>query len=139
MVKKPRVNKSKPELEAEILRKQKVDRQKVLARLIFPFIEDQKTIYDAQTVVMATSGFIKAAIAERMTQLVVKDLAIDLSKETDSPIKAAVEALLGLLQTENADDAAALLERFGNGLGQFSSKKYMENPMSIIPIDEFVA
>lgn len=139
MLKKPRVNKSKPELEAEILRKQKIDRQKVLARLIFPFIEDQKSIYDAQTVVMALSGFIKAAIAERMTKLVVKDLTIDLSNEADSPIKASVEALLGLLQTENADDASALLERFGNGLGQFASKKYMENPMNIIPVDEFVA
>lgn len=139
MQKKPRVNKNKDEIAAQMKQDARIARQKVLARLIFPFIEDQKTIYNAQTVVMAASGFIKAAVAQRMTELVVKDLAIDLSKEDDGPIKSAVQALLGLLQTENADDAAALLERFGNGLGQFSSKKYMENPMNIIPIDDFVA
>jgi hypothetical protein len=139
MIKKPRVNKPKEVLVEDIQRKQRVERQKVLARLMFPFIEGLPTIYDAQTVVTALAGFIKADVARKMTALVVKDLTIDLSKEEDGPIKAAIIALQGLLQTENADDAAVLLERFGNGLGQFAAEKYMKNPMNVVVVDEFVA
>lgn len=139
MAKSPRVNKSKDEIAAQIKQTQRIERQKTLARLMFPFLEGMKTIYEAQTVVMALSGFIKAALAQKSAEIVVKDLTIDLSKEEDSEVKSAIIALQGLLQTENADDAAALLERFGNGLGQFSSKKYMDNPMSSISVDEFVA
>lgn len=139
MQKKPRVNKSKEEIAAQLAHKQKVDRQRVLARLIFPFIQDQKTIYDAQTVVNALAGYLKQDFETKTRAIVVKDLTVDLSKEEESPIKTAVLNLQGLLQAESADSAIEILQLVGNGLSQFASKKYMENPMNIIPVDEFVA
>lgn len=139
MQKQPRKNKSKAELQAELDHKAKIDHQKTVARLIFPFIEDQPTIYDAQTVVNAAAGYIKYGTQQKAIALSVKDLSIDLSKEPVSPLKTAVENVLNLLQDENADGAVALLERFGSGLGQYASVQYMKNPMNIIPVDEFIA
>ena len=139
MQKKPRINKTKAELQAELEHKAKIDHQKTVARLIFPFIEDQPTIYDAQTVVNAAAGYIKYGAQQKALELSVKDVSIDLKKEPDSPLKTAVENVLNLLQDEQADSAVALLERFGNGLGQFSAAKYLKNPMNIIPVDEFIA
>jgi hypothetical protein len=134
-----RVPKNKEELRAEMARIEKIERQKVLARLIFPHIADQKTIYDAQTVVQALAGFIKQELALKASNIIVKELPVDFSNEKDSPIKKAMVDLIVLLQTEKADDCVALLERFGSGLGQFSASKYMENPMSSVNVDDFVA
>lgn len=117
----------------------KIERQKKLARLIFPVLQTQKTIYDGQTVVNAVAGFIKIGIANEMVKLNVKDVDFDLSKEKRGAIKDAMLQIHALLLGENADEAAALLERFGNGLGQFSSSEYMKNPMSDIDIDKFIA
>lgn len=140
MAKIPRVNKSKEDIAAQMAFMQKIERQKVLARLIFPFIQDQKTIYDAQTVVNAAAGYIKQELALKASNIIVKELSVSISADKgDKVLKDAVENLINLMQTEKADDAVALLERFGNGLGEFSSKKYMENPMNIIKVEDFIA
>ena len=139
MQKIKRIPKSKEELKAQMAHMQKIERSKKLARLIFPVVASMKTIYDAQTVVMALSGFIKAGLAEKMTAFTVNDVGVDLSKEKKSDVKAAVFALVTLLEDENADEMTALLERFGRGLGEFASKKYMENPMSVIKMEDFIA
>jgi hypothetical protein len=107
---------------------------------MFPFLQDQKTIYDAQTVVNAAAGYIKQELSIKVANIIVKDLPVDLSKDkSDKVLVDAVTNLVNLFQTEKADDAIALLERFGNGLGQFSSAKFMENPMSVIKPEEFIA
>ena len=134
-----RINKSKPEIKNDMAAQKNLSRQKDLARKIWPFVADQKTIYDAQTVVNALAGFIKAGIAERMTGLVVDNLVIDFSKEKKSALKDSVTMLHDAMLEENADELVAILERFGNGLGQFSSSKYMTNPMSVISMDDFIA
>jgi hypothetical protein len=90
-------------------------------------------------VISALSGFIKSGIANKMSQLSVKDIVIDLSNEKDSAIKTSLINVRGLLELENADEMASLLDRFSNGLGQFSSGEYMKNPMNIINIDNFIA
>ena len=134
-----RVPKSKDELKMQMKHMQKIERQKKVARLIFPLLSPLKTIYDAQTVVMALSGFIKAEIANKMVDLKVIDLDIDFSKEKKGELKDVVVKLHEILETENADDMVAILERFGNGLGQYSSKKFMESPMSVIKMEDFIA
>lgn len=139
MEKKKRVNKTKDELAEQIAKTARIERMKVLARLVWPFIQDQKTIYDAQTAVNAAAGFIKQELQAKTEQIIVKDLPIDLSNEKDSPIKAAVENLIQLMQTEKAEDAANLLEKMGNSFGQFAASKYMANPVSWISMDEFIA
>lgn len=137
--KKPRVNKKKEELVADIEKTQRIERMKVLARLIWPFLEPQKTIYDAQTVLNATAGFLKQEFNKKAELIIVKDLTVDLSQEEDGEIKTAIEHLLQLLQTEKAEDTIALLERMGNSFGQFGALAYLKNPMSVMNRDEFIA
>lgn len=137
--KKPRVNKKKEELVADIEKTQRIERMKVLARLIWPFLEPQKSIYDAQTVLNATAGFLKNEFNKKADLIIVKDLPVDLSKEDEGEIKTAIEHLLQLLQTEKAEDTIALLERMGNSFGQFAALEYLKNPMSAINRDEFIA
>jgi len=137
--KKPRLNKTKEELLAFAKHKAKMERQRTLVKMLWPFIQDQKTIYDAQTVVAATAGFIKQELDTKINSIVVKELTVDLSKEKDAVIKNAIENLLGLFQTESAEDASALLQKVAEYLGTYSAKKYMENKMEVIALDDFVA
>lgn len=137
--KSPRVNKSKEQIAAQIAQVQKVDREKMLVKLMFPIIENMKTIYDAQTVLQALSGFIKAKVDQKAAEFFVKDLQIDLSKEEDSEIKTAMEALLGLIEIEKGKDIAGLLERFGNILAQHSAREFMKQSMREITLDKIIA
>lgn len=139
MQKPKRVNKSKEELAKQMKYLQELEHQKKLARAMFPILESQKTIYDAQTVVNALAGFIKADMEDKIAELKVSDLEINLKKEEDGSIKTAILKLRELFNKESADDAAKLLERFGAGLGQYGAKKYLENPMSEIKMEDFVA
>lgn len=139
MNKKPRVNKTKEQIVADVKHIEKVQREKALVKLMWPFIESQKTIYDAQTVLQALSGFIKVEMDKKSSELIVKELSIDLSKEKDSEIKTAVLKLLGLLEIEKAKDTASLLERFGNILAQYSAGEYLKNPMSMVSLDKIIA
>lgn len=119
--------------------KAKIDKQKKLARKIFPVLKDFSSIYDAQTAVQAAAGFIKAGLANKMVQLDVKSVGFNLSKEKPGEIKDAMLEIYSILMDENADESIALLERFASGLGQFSASVYMKNPMSEIKEDEFIA
>ncbi len=139
MPKPKRVNKTKEQLEAEMKHLQKINREKSLVKLMYPLIQNQKSIYDAQTVLQALSGFIKFEMDKKLLTYIVKDLPIDLSKEEASEIKTAMLALLGLLELENAKDTSELLKRFGDTLAQFSAKKFMEKPMSEITITDIIA
>ena len=137
--KKPRVNKEKEEIAAQMASTQRVERMKVLARLIWPFLEPQETIYDAQTVLNATAGFLKQELNKKTELIIVKDLPVDLSKEKDSEIKNGINHLLQLLQTEKAEDTIQLLEKMGNSFGQYAALEYLKNPMSIMERDKFIA
>lgn len=137
--KKPRTNKTKDQIAAEIAHVQKVNRDKTLVKLMFPLIEGQKSVYDAQTVVNALSGFIKARLDEKAAELLIKDLNLDLSKEEDSLIKTAILNLIDMLAIEKAKDTASLLERLGNTFAQFGANEYLKQPMSVIKITDIIA
>lgn len=140
VAKTKRVNKSKEEIAAQMVQTQKIERMKVLAKLIYPFIEDQKSIFDAQTVLNAAAGYIEHEHNLKSSNIIVKELPIDLSKDGGpKELVDATQNVINLLQTEKADDSVALLKRFAQGLTQFSSQKYMEQPMSTIKIDDLVA
>ncbi len=138
-VKKPRVNKTKAELEAQMAHLSKVAREKSLVKLMFPAISNIKTIYDAQTVLGALGGFIKTKLDEKVSAVLVKELVIDLSKEADSEIKTAMLDILGLIGPEKAKDVSSLLERFGNILAQHSAREYMKQPMVNIKVEQLVS
>lgn len=139
MPKKSRVNKSKDQILAEMENQTRIEHMKVVARKIFPLLKGQKSIYDGQTAVNAAAGFIKQELEEKIDLIKVGDLTVELGKEKPSPIKTAVEQIIEILKDESAGDAAALLERMGNSLGQYSSGEYMKQPMSKIPMDKFIA
>jgi len=90
---------SKEELVAQMQHKQNVEHIKQVVRDIWPYLADQDTIYDAQTVANALSGFISAHIEKKVNEIKVVDLPIDLSKEKDSKIKSALHFLLPYICT----------------------------------------
>lgn len=138
-MKTKRVNKTKDQIASEIKHFEKVNREKALVKLMFPIIANQSTIYNAQTVLSALSGFIKNEMDKRSSEFLVRDLKIDLSKEKDGEIKTAINTMIGLLEIEKAKESALLLERFANILAQHSASEFMKKPMSDISIDKIIA
>jgi len=134
-----RTNKTKSEIVSDMKSKQKVEKQKALARKVFPLLKDQKSIYDAQTVLNAVSGFIKDGLEIEQAKLRVGEVEIDLSKEKKSVIKTAVEEVLAFVRDEKAKDTANLLEKLGNAFAQFGASKFLKGKMSEITIKDIVA
>jgi hypothetical protein len=134
-----RINKTKEEIAMEMAKKQVVAQEKILAKKMFELISNVDTIYDAQTVVNALSGYIKYEVQVRNSALTVNDLLIDLSKEKPSKINDAMSALKTEFQNEKALDLANLLERFGKTLAQYGANEFLKNPMDTIKVDDIVA
>lgn len=134
-----RTNKTKNEIVDEIKRKEKVAHEKAMVKDIFPIIENMATVYDAQTVLSAVSGFIQGEIAKNNMELKVKDLSIDLSAEKDGDIKSNMITLLGLIENENAEDTASLLERFSDILTKIAADKFLKQSMKEIIITDIIA
>lgn len=132
-------NKSKAEIAAEMKQKEKVKRDKILVKLMFPFIENMKSIYDAQTVLSAVSGYMKADLASKTSELKVKDLVVDLSKEEDNDITHAMKNILSQLQEENAEDMTELLQRFSDILPKIGANEYLKGPMSTLKITDIIS
>lgn len=138
MPKTPRVNKTKAQIIAEQEQEQRISRMVSLAKLMWPFIENQETIYDAQTALFGISGYIETAIQIREDELKVSDLKVDLTKEVDGKIKTSMVNLLGLLEIENARDAATLTKKMADMIGQFGANEFVKGPMSNIKVSDIV-
>lgn len=134
-----RVNKTKDQIITDIDHAKKVAHIKEIVRTIFPLIGNVDTVYDAQTVVNALSGFITAHIENKVAQIKLSELPIDLSKEEDSKIKTAIEGIIELMKDESAQELSETLERLGTTLQQFVVHKHMSEPMNTITIDELVS
>lgn len=131
---------AKEELLAQVKQQQKVEHEKGLAKLIWPFIAvEGLTIYDAQTALAAASGFVAFEVQRKTDEFKVSDLTIDLSKEGDSAVKQAVVKILDLLKDEKADLSAKLLERFSKTLGMYSANQYMKNKMEVLKLEDIIA
>lgn len=136
---KPRQNKSKAQLEAEVAHRQEVDRDKQLVKLMWPFLSNLKSIYEAQTVVSGMSGMIKFQAEQKMKEYQVKDLVVDISKEKDEDIKRSFINILGLLENENAVHIADLLRRFGDNFSRLATNRFLKNPVSELTIEDILA
>lgn len=139
MFKRKRVNKSKEQIAAEMQHQQHIEDQKRLARLIFPVIEDMETVYDAQTVLNAISGYIKLDMEKKREALKLHDIVIDLDHEEESEIKTRMLRLVDLLQTESAKDLADLTEVMARKLPEYLMSQHIKGPMSQIKGEEFIA
>ena len=138
--------KSKVEILAQMQKTKEMKHQIELAKKIFPLVSDMKTIYDAQTVVQATAGFIKAGFEEykkkedsitvenvqKYTDEFIKD-------EKKSAIKTSIEKIFETLKDEPAEDVIMLLQTFGKSLSAYSANKFMKNPMSDIKMKDFIS
>lgn len=140
MAPKPkRANLTKEQLESRIEYNLEIERQKALARKIFPFIENMKTVYDGQTVVNAVAGYLKFELLKCEEALKVSDVPIDLSNEKSSEIKTAMEGIIDAVQMDSAKETIALLETMGSKLPGYLAGVHMKDPMDTIKIGDFIA
>lgn len=129
----------KSNLKALLNQKQKIERQKTVAKLIFPFIANLPTVYDAQTAVYAIAGYIELEMIKKEQGLKISDLLLDLSREKEGEITTAMRLILGQLEIENAKESMDLLKTFGDKLPQFLSNRHLTDPMSTITSEDFIA
>ena len=129
----------KEELVKQAEAKSRIDHQKALARLVFPAVEQLKTVYDAQTVFNAVAGHIKYGLILKENSHKVSDLTIDMEKGKESDVKHAVRSILGLLEEENAKNAGDLLELMGAKLPEFLANRALKGDMSTVTAQEFIA
>ena len=134
-----RINKTNEEIKSTFQQQERINHMKDVVKAIFPKIEGIDTIYDAQTVVNALSGFITAHLQKKILDIKLKDIDIDLSNEEDSQIKTAILEIIETNQEESAEELSKILEKFGQALSQFSATKFMKQPMSEITIKDIVA
>jgi len=133
-----RVNKTKDEIAKEMAHKANIEKQKALARRMFPLLAVE-SIYDGQTALNALSGYIKFEMAVRESKLKINDLLLDLKKEPDTQITKVMEALKAEFQDEPAKELSDLMERMAKTLESFIARKYINNPMSEIKLEDIVA
>lgn len=130
---------SKKEIAAQMEKTQEVQRQRTLARQLFPAVEQLETIYDAQTAFNAAAGHIKYGMLVKEKELKVSDLVIDLEKGNDTPMKHAVQSMLELVADESATDAMRLIEMMGSKLPEFLAMRHLKDPMNTITAEEYIA
>ena len=133
-----RINKSKEQIKAEMLLKSEISHEKQLASMIFPELQKQATVYDAQTLLHGLSGYIHHQIENRTNKILVSDLPVDLSQEKEGSIKDSFGVLLEMLKDEKADNLVKLLKRYGDMLGYYGSVQFLKNPMSSINEDDLI-
>lgn len=138
MSKTPRVNKTKEELVAKIDQDHRIAHMAALTKLLWPALETQDKIYDAQTVLQAIAGYIEMGLKIKQESIKVGELNIDLSKEEDSLIKSAMLNILGLVEIENAYDMAALVRKISDHIGQFGAHEFVKGPMTNIKVTDLV-
>lgn len=136
---KPRLNLSKGEIEASIKQNLAIEKSKTLARKIFPAIANLNTVYDAQTVLNAVAGFIEYELQKKENDMKVEDLTIDLSKQAESPIKAAVVAVLDIVKMENVREASEMAKLMASKLPSYLAGTHMTDKMETISADKFIA
>lgn len=127
------------ELSRQMAHEAKIKRTKVLARMVFPAVEQLKTVYDAETVFNACSGHIKYGLQLTENKVKVKDLEFDLEKGGESDIKHAVKTIIAILEDVPAREAYELLEQMGGKLQPFLASKHINDPMNTVTSKEFIA
>ena len=96
-----RTNKTKVEIKKGMKVSAVVQHQMDIARKIFPLLENNKTIYDAQTAVNAAAGYIKLELNKKAEVIKVSTLLEGLTEtlkaEKKSEMKKSMEDIFELL------------------------------------------
>jgi hypothetical protein len=134
-----RTNQSKDEIASAMVREQLVNRQKVLARMVFPTLEPLDSLYEAQTVLNAVAGHIKYGISINEGKLKISDLELDLKAGKPSKIKTAVLTILEMMENEPATEIEKLTELMAGKIPEHIATIGLKQPMSSLPMNEFIA
>ena len=138
MPKQPRKNLSKEQIKEQLANEAKIAHIKEIVRTAFPAIEKVDTVYDAQTACVALAGLIEAEVENKVKQIKMSDIEIDLSKEEDSKIKKAIVKLIGMFPDECAQELSETLERVGSTLQAHVANEGMKAKMNI-KVDDLVS
>lgn len=133
-----RINKTKPEILNEMAQRAKIEKFKDMGKRLFPLLTTD-TIYDAQTAIEAVSGYIKFELSVKEANFKINDLPLDFKDQPEGSITDVMNAIKVELQQENAKDAAEFLELFGRTFSSYAVKKYLENPMSEVKVEDIIA
>lgn len=126
-----RKNLSKEQITEQLANEQKIAHIKQIVRTAFPVIEKVDTVYDAQTTVVALAGLIEAEVENKVKQIKLSEITIDLSKEEDSKIKKAIQKLYDMFPDECAQEFSETLERLGSTLQAHVANEGMKGKMKI--------
>lgn len=142
MKKTKRVSKDKSQIAREMAfqekQKAKLDKQKYIAKTIFPFVEKLKTVYDAQTVFNAVAGYIDSTLAIEVSKIKVSDLNIVIDTKKGGELEKAVVNILKSMENVSAEDVSDLSQKMGQKLAEFVANKGLKDKMTIKTAD-FVA
>lgn len=132
-----RINKEKDQIKAEMLLKQEIAVEEKISRLVFPILQRQNTIYEAQTILHGLAGYIHHAIENATNKLTVSDLSVDVSKEKEE-IGKAINEIYDIVKDQKADLMAKFLKRYGDMLGYYGAQQYLKQPASDLDEDELI-
>lgn len=133
-----RINKSKSQILDEIAQKAKIENFKNIGKKLFPMLTTD-SIYDAQTVLDALSGYIKMELAVKESSFLVSDLLVDLSNEPKGNITDIMKAIHTEISKENAKDMAEFLELFSKTFSTYAVNQYLKKPMSDLKVEDIIA
>jgi len=136
-----RINKTKEEVTNDMRRAEKVAHLKEIVRETFPVLEQVDSIYDAQTVVNALSGFILAHLENKLKDIKLSECEIltYLAKEEKGPIRTALEDLYLKFKDEPAKELSEALQKLGDTFTNFGADKFLRNPMTSIKVGDIIA
>jgi len=133
-----RTNKTKEEIKREMDNIERVKAQKIIVTKVFDKLGNQKSVYDAQTVVTALAGYINAEINAKIEKINISDINIDLSKEEESEILTAMKEIKEMLGDEPAEVTGALLEKLGQAFSHFGASEFLKGPVTAIDINKII-
>ena len=136
-----KIPKDKNEITSDLVKLQKVAHLKDVVRGIFPIIKNTDSIYDAQTTVMALSGFILAHLENKLKDIKLSECEIKqfLDKEEDGKIKTALNELLEKFADEPAKELSESLQKLGDTFTNFGADKFLKNSMDTIDVGDIIA
>jgi hypothetical protein len=133
-----RQNKSKEELLKEAEYRAIVTKKKELVKEIFPLLQKQKTLYDAQTVMGALAGFISQELKNKNDALILEDLNVDFKGLKEGPIRETVLAIYLSMNTEKAQMLSDLLNEMAEAFNKLGVHRFLNKEITEIKLDDLI-
>jgi hypothetical protein len=133
-----RTNKSKEELIKEAEHRKVVMHKKDVVKLVFAELQDQKSIYDSQTLILTMAGLIAQELRKRNDEMVLDAIDLDFDAIKDDVFKAKLIALANLLYEEKGQELADLLQELADAFGKLGAHRFVQGKMDQVKIDDLI-